>query len=290
MTAYAHPEYLTDVQTLYTRLGDANLRIFDTAVQLIPQPGGTYQMLSGRADYESSHIPSAGFIDLAEAWAVADDRLRFTLPPSDTLASAIGQSGIGAEHDVVLYSSGHLMWATRAWWLLHHAGHQRVSVLNGNFTGWQTRDFPTESGTNAYAPTTFSATPRDDAFVGTTQVEDGMHGKVCTINALTRPLYEGSGDFYYTRPGHIPGSLSLPFDDVLENEHFLPAEALHKKLDELGILNSERVITYCGGGIAATLDGFACKLLGQDNVGVYDGSLSEWVQDDSRPLTVGPDA
>ena len=49
------------------------------------------------------------------------------------------------------------------------------------------------------------------------------------------------------------------------------------------MLSADRVITYCGGGIAATLNAFACAVMGQHNVGVYDGSMSEWVQDESRP-------
>ena len=47
------------------------------------------------------------------------------------------------------------------------------------------------------------------------------------------------------------------------------------------------IITYCGGGIAATSDAFVLtELLGRSDVSVYDGSLSEWVQSDDRPLTV----
>ena len=114
-----------------------------------------------------------------------------------------------------------------------------------------------------------------------------MHGQVCTVNALSKSLYEGTGEFYYTRRGHIPGSQLLFYDSMLEDEHFLPAAQLAEKLQAVGMLSAEQVITYCGGGIAATLDAFACKLMGQDNVAVYDGSMSEWVQDENRPLTVG---
>ena len=53
------------------------------------------------------------------------------------------------------------------------------------------------------------------------------------------------------------------------------------------MISAESVIIYCGGGIAATLNAFACKLLGQDNVSVYDGSMSEWVLSDDREVTLG---
>ena len=285
---YSNPQYLMSVTVLNEALNEPELRLFDTAVFLTPQGQGGYTVTSGREKYLQSHIPGAGFIDLTEAWADTSGALNFTLPDMAQLSAAIGASGISREHRVVLYSSGHLMWATRAWWLLHHAGHENIAILNGNFSAWQAAGYPLSSGAESYPACTFEPAPDAARFADTKTVEAGMHGKACVINALTRALYEGTGDFYYQRRGHIPGSKLMYYDDVLDNEHFLPADALQAMLESQGMLSADRVITYCGGGIAATLDAFACKLMGQDNVAVYDGSMSEWVQDPARPLTVGP--
>lgn len=286
---YQHPEFLTDCQSLQQRLQDDNLRLFDCAVFLTPTGNGRYQVDSGRSQFDKEHIPGAGFIDLVSDWADKDSDLNFTLPNPASLQQAIGNSGITADNDVVLYSSGHLMWATRAWWLLHYAGHQRISILNGNLNAWRKAGLALESGPGGYPSAVFQAPGNPQAFADTEAVLQGMDGKVCTVNALSKPLYEGSGDFYYQRRGHIPGSHLLYFDEVLDNEYFLPAQALHDTLDKIGMLSAEQVITYCGGGIAATLDAFAAKLLGQQRIAVYDGSMSEWVQDENRPLTIGPD-
>lgn len=283
---YAHPEQLISVDELTHLLDDPNIRIFDTSVILRPSGHG-YEVASGFDDYQQAHIPGAGFIDLAEAWADTESALRFTLPSPEALSTAIGASGISAENKVVLYSSGHLMWATRAWWLLHYAGHTNICVLNGNFTAWQTAGLPTSSGSEGYPPTHFVAQEDAARFADTAEVEAGMNGAVCTINSLSKSLYEGTGDFYYQRRGHIPGSKLVYYDSLLNNEFFLPADELVAVLEAQGSLSADRVITYCGGGIAATLDAFACLLCAQRNVAVYDGSMSEWVADEKRPLTVG---
>ena len=60
-----------------------------------------------------------------------------------------------------------------------------------------------------------------------------------------------------------------------------------KVIEQKNLKDTNQIITYCGGGIAATVDAFAYKLLGHDNISVYDGSMSEWVQSDDRPLKEG---
>ncbi len=284
--SYAHPEYLISVQELMQQLNDPAVRIYDTSVLLLAAEQG-YTSQPGRERYLREHIPGAGFINLSEDWSDTRSPYNNTLPQIDALAEAIGRDGISNDNLVVLYSSSHLMWATRAWWLLRYAGHTNVKVLNGNLAAWLDAGLPVEAGATVYAAATFSPSERADVFVSTAEMVAGMEDGVCTVNALSPALYEGTGEFYYGRRGHIPGSRSLYFSDLLENEFFLPAEQLHQTLEARGMLSASRILIYCGGGIAATLEGFACVLVGQENVGVYDGSMSEWAANEELPLTLG---
>ena len=284
--SYAHPEYLISAQELMQQLSDPAVRIYDTSVLLLAAEQG-YTSQPGRERFLREHIPGAGFINLSEDWSDTRSPYNNTLPQIDALAEAIGRDGISNDNLVVLYSSSHLMWATRAWWLLRYAGHTNVKVLNGNLAAWLDAGLPVEAGAKAYAAATFSPSERADVFVSTAEMVAGMEEGVCTVNALSPALYEGTGEFYYGRRGHIPGSRSLYFSDLLENEFFLPAEQLHQTLEARGMLSASRTLIYCGGGIAATLEGFACALVGQENVGVYDGSMCEWAADEELPLTLG---
>lgn len=283
---YAHPEFLISVEELDQQLADPSLRVFDTSVLLHAKDGG-YRSEPGRERYLKEHIPGAGFINLTEDWSDTQSGYNNTLPSVEALAQAIGADGIGNDNLVVLYSSSHLMWATRAWWLLRFAGHTNVKVLNGNLAAWIASGRATESGQSRYPAASFKPNPLPDLFVDTQEVAKGMDDSVCTINALSPALYEGTGDFFYGRRGHIPGSRSVYFADILRNEFFLPADELREVLEAQQMLSAPRTLIYCGGGIAATLDGFACMLLGQSNVAVYDGSMSEWASDPSLPLITG---
>ncbi len=276
---------LIEPAELIAELGQPDLRIFDTAVFLHAAKTG-YRAESGYAGYSQAHIPGAAFIDLIKSFSDTTSGLGFTLPPVEALVSAAGSVGIGTEHQVVLYSSGHIMWATRAWWMLRYLGHRHIRVLNGGLAQWRAVGGAIESGENRYPPALLTAAPQKDLFVDLQGMEAAMSDGVCTVNALSRNLYTGEGDFNYGRAGHIPGSLHVHYESLMENGVFRDASSLRNTLAAQGLMNKSRLIMYCGGGISATVDAFACLLAGHQNVAVYDGSMSEWVRS-GKPLVTG---
>ncbi len=110
---------------------------------------------------------------------------------------------------------------------------------------------------------------------------------VCTVNALSPEVHSGESDMSYGRKGHIAGSVNVFYDELLEEGRFRDVDDLRTALEAKGLLSAPRVISYCGGGISATIDAFACLLAGQEQVAVYDGSMSEWVRDESLPMETG---
>ena len=113
------------------------------------------------------------------------------------------------------------------------------------------------------------------------------NARVCTVNALSPEVYAGTGDHHYGRRGHIPNSINVFYDTLLENEKFRSPTEIKQSLSDAGLLDDRAVIAYCGGGISATIDAFACLMSGKTNVAVYDGSMGEWVKDASLPLVEG---
>ena len=278
-------QLLIDAPTLAAQLPDERVRIFDTTVHLQPSDKG-YRAVSGLADYESGHIPGAAFLDLIRDTSDTTSGLGFTLPAVDALSAALGALGISRESPVVLYARGHMMWATRAFWLLNYCGHSDVRVLDGGFAGWERAGLPVAQGRSSYAPTTFVPEVRADRFVQLAQMQVLVEaGNTCVVNALPDGVYTGEVSTY-GRPGHIPGSLSLPYDQLLADGAFLPTPALRAALEAGQLARPERSVIYCGGGISATIPAFARLLIGLDNTAVYDGSMSEWVRA-GLPLRTG---
>ena len=90
----------------------------------------------------------------------------------------------------------------------------------------------------------------------------------------------------YGRPGRIPGSVNVPAASQLEPAtlEIRAPEAVARAFAAAGADQADRIILYCGGGIAATLDAFLLHQLGFDNLAVYDNSMSEWATDESLPM------
>ena len=112
--------------------------------------------------------------------------------------------------------------------------------------------------------------------------------EACTINALLPEQHAGTGGNSYGRPGRIKGSVNLPAAHLLDPEtnEFLPASDLRRRFEAIGAFD-KRVITYCGGGIAASADALALVMLGHPDVRLYDASLSEWATDPTLPMETG---
>jgi len=286
MTDYVHPEYVISPSELAAKLDDADTLVVDATFFLIPSKDG-FKPESGRGKYVEGHIPGAVFMDHV-GFSDMSTGLGFSLPDANVLEDAFRKIGVNNETRIVFYSSGHMMWATRAWWLAYYAGHKKISILNGGLARWKAEGREVESGETNPKTGNFDIDIRSDCFVDKKFVLNAVGSEsVCTVNALSPDVYQGTGDHHYGRRGHIPGSLNLFFDELLEDGNFRDASSLKTALNTQGILDAERVVTYCGGGISATIDAFACLLVGKENVAVYDGSMTEWVKDHNLPLKEG---
>ena len=289
MTArYQHPEAIVSTAWLAENLADPALRVFDCTTWLRYETGTgrPYRVESGRADYDQAHIPHSGYLDLQGELSDPASRFNFTMPAPDELSARFAARGIGEGTRAVLYARGNLQWATRVWWMLRAIGFDNAAVLEGGFEKWAAEGRATETRETRYPAATLTAHPRPGLFCGKAEMQaaSGDAG-TCSINALAPDLHRGENP-RYGRPGRIPGSVNIPAASLLDPQSyaFRPAETVAAAFAGVGATKDKRILLYCGGGIAATLDAFLLHQLGYTNLSVYDASMSEWAKDESLPI------
>jgi len=289
---YAHPEYIVSADWLAAHLNDPNLRIFDSTVLLQLGADGQYVMESGLATYEAGHIPGAAFIDLAKDLSDTSQKLGFMLPSADQFAEVMGNLGVGPDNRVVVYSTNMPAWATRLWWMLRVFGFDNVAVLDGGWAKWQAEARPVTKDIPDHAKASFKAGFRPELVANKQDVLAAIgDGDACIINALPPAMHTGEMA-PYGRKGRIADSINVPTGllDNPETGTLKPVAELTQIFEKSGVLSRDRIITYCGGGIAATHDAFALALIGRPDVAVYDGSMSEWAADPDTPMEAGEPA
>ena len=174
--------------------------------------------------------------------------------------------------------------------LLRYYGFDTVSVLKGGLAAWRAAGLPvTDEPTPPPTPRPFRARPQERLLARRDDVAAVGHTDTCLVHALSEAEFRGDGLPVNVRAGHIPGSINVPWYSVIDQStgRYKTQDELVRHFAEAGVEHDNAIITYCGGGIAASMDAFALALTGRYDIKVYDGSLAEWSADPSRPLTRG---
>lgn len=285
-----HSDWLVQTDWLEAHLDEPGLRIFDCTMKLLPDPKTVYRVEDARGDWEKAHVPRAGYLDLQGELSDPTSKLRFMLPSADRFAEAMSRHGVGPGCRVVLYSAGAIFWATRVFWMLRAFGFDSAAVLDGGWKKWQLEERPVSTSPEQYPSARFVARPRPELFADKDSVLAAIEDeRTCVVNALSRDQHTGESRVHYGRPGRIPSSVVVPAMELVDpaTGAFHSREVLRALFEEVGALHADRIITYCGGGIAASADAFALAVLGCENVAVYDASLSEWARDEDLPMDRG---
>lgn len=239
-----------------------------------------------RAAYEAGHLPGAVFVDLDEELASPPGpRGRHPLPDIEEFGAVMRRAGVSAGTPVVVYDGGQGWAAARAWWLLQATGHPNVRVLDGGLTAWegpQSTEVPTPAqGDFAPLPEATGVLDADGAAQ--------LAGSGVLLDARAGERYRGEVEPVDRVGGHIPGALSAPtMENVGPDGRFLPAADLRDRFKALGVSGDAPVGVYCGSGVSAAHEALALAIAGIP-AALYVGSWSEWSNDPSRPVAVGPD-
>ncbi len=286
MTDFAS-DALVDTGWLAEHLEAPDVRVVDASYYL-PHEG-----LDPRAEYHAHHLPGAVFFDIDEI-ADTDSPLPHMLPAPEKFSSRVRKLGLGDGLRIVVYDQRGIWSAPRVWWAFRLFGHEDVAVLDGGLPKWLSEGRPVAEGPVQAEARHFTARMNTLMVRDKAQLLANLEtGREQVLDA--RPRGRFTGDQPEPRPGlrggHIPGSLTLPFVELLDpgSQTMVPPEQLKARFLDAGLDLSRPVVTTCGSGITAAVLNLGLHLLGHRRTALYDGSWAEWgLPDGDTPVETGP--
>lgn len=283
---YANPDAIVSTEWLQSHLSAPDVRVVD-ATWFMPGSGR-----SARDEYEAMHIPGAVFFDIDEIADTSSD-LPHMLPPPEKFSSRVRKLGLGNGHKVVVYdANGITTAACRVWWMFRVFGHRDVAVLDGGLVKWRAEGRPTED---------LPPMPRDRHYIAHVhhnlvrtfdQVKANIEtGREQVLDARSAGRFKGidAEPWPGRKSGRIPGSLNLPYTEIIDPEArtILPADQLKARFQAAGVDMKKPVVCTCGSGVTACVLALGLHLAGHRDVSVYDGSWAEWGRRDDAPVEKG---
>ncbi|KAF6679561.1 MULTISPECIES: 3-mercaptopyruvate sulfurtransferase [Pantoea] len=267
---------------LQEHYNDERLQVLDARLL----PPGMEAVRDIQAEYLAGHLPDAPYFDI-EALSDHTSPYPHMLPRAESFAVAMRELGVSSDKHLVVYDEGNLFSAPRAWWMLKTFGVAQVSILAGGLQGWKESGFALATGEVNLPEGEFEAHADESRVKRLTDVLLISHeGGAQIIDA--RPANRFNAEVDEPRPGlhrgHIPNSLNVPWNSLVEQGKLKPEAELQTLFADAGVDITQPVVASCGSGVTAVVVILALTALGARDVTLYDGSWGEWGSRDDLPI------
>ncbi|WP_431157793.1 sulfurtransferase [Winogradskyella poriferorum] len=259
------PELVT-VDWLLEHLNHDNLIVLDATISKI-------------INEDSESISGARFFDIKGQFSDLNATFPSTLPKATQFEEQAQLLGINQSSFIVVYDEKGIYSSARAWWLLKAFGHKHVAVLDGGLPEWLERNYPVSIlDQSSVKRGNFKAYYRPNCIVDFSGIQECISKpEVVILDARSKDRFLSLVDEPRKglRRGHIPGSRSLPYTELLHDNKLKPVNELSTFFNTL-VKAEKRLVFSCGSGITACILALGAKLCDYDDIAVYDGSWTEY--------------
>jgi thiosulfate/3-mercaptopyruvate sulfurtransferase len=246
--------------------------------------------------YATGHIPGAISAPYSTSgWRLEVDGVPGQFPGVEPTSQLIGNLGIDNDDHVVIVPKGtdstEIGAATRVYWTFKVLGHDAVSILDGGARAWEAAGGPLTAEATTREPTTFTADFRSELLATTADVQQALSSNVKLVDGRPAAQYRGEAKSpVVATAGTLPGAVNIEHSTLYDASAaaFADSETVASLAAAVGLDADDPNIAFCNTGHWASVAWFGLsEVLGNKNTRMYDGSMSEWTTDPSRPVEAG---
>lgn len=257
---------LVTVDWLFEHLKHDNLIVLDATI-------------NKTINEDSESISGARFFDIKGKFSDLNATFPSTLPKATQFEEQAQLLGLNKSSFIVIYDEKGIYSSARAWWLFKAFGHKHVAVLDGGLPEWLEGNYPVSKfDPSSVKRGNFKAYYRPNYMVDFLGIQKCISKpEVAILDARSEDRFLSLVDEPRKglRRGHIPGSKSLPYTELLHDNKLKPVDELSTFFNTL-VKAEKRLVFSCGSGITACILALGAKLCDYDNIAVYDGSWTEY--------------
>ncbi|OEY65921.1 sulfurtransferase [Marinobacter sp. X15-166B] len=234
-------------------------------------------------------IPNSKKLDLEHALCDRQSAMIHAFPTEEQFTAEAQRLGINTDSTVIIYDNQGVYSAPRAWWIFQTMGHANSYVLDGGLPQWLAENRATVSGLSQQpcTPGNLKGVFHADRVCDSGYLVDKMAAnRVRVVDARSAARFNGTAPEPRAgvRSGHIPGSLNMPFAQVLDGDRFKKPAQLRALFSQALPAEHQQAVFSCGSGITACIILMAAVIAGRTNCVLYDGSWADWGSNTALPL------
>lgn len=229
-------------------------------------------------DYLAEHIEHAIYLPKQAIWQEVNGTSGM-FPGVESVVEIFETAGISNDSPVVIYDAIGGLWAARLLWTLEYLGHENVSILNGGIQAWRAQGNTVAEGKVVLERADFEVEIQSQILATSSEITSNFENDDYIVVDTRSPGEYLGEDVRSALGGHIPGSINVNWvTNVTSDEfkYFLSLEELGELYTSYGVTGDKRAVTLCQTGVRGAHTWFVLRLLGYDDVALYDGSWAEW--------------
>ena len=219
---------LVSIGWLYKNFDDPNLVVLDASLK--------NNKSKLKADFPNIQIKRARFFDLANRFSDTENKIPNMVPSPEVFERECRALGINRNSRIVVYDNLGVYSSPRVWWMFKAMGHEDIVVLDGGLPAWE------KAGLVCEPPSSYTAKKGD--FVANYQaalVVDAAdilknldYKKALVIDTRSEARFRArvSEPRENLKGGHIPNSLNIPYNKVLNDGKYRPSSQLIEVFDD----------------------------------------------------------